>query len=51
MSQQSGNFKFSLRPFSGVKGECTNNYVRPILREDSDQFVIHIGTKMIVIIF
>ena len=47
LSQKAKIFKFSLTSLSGTKADCSNDYVKPALKENPNHFIIQIGTNYV----
>ena len=44
-SKKLENANVYVRHFSGAKVRCMKNYLKPSLRENTDHFVLHVGTN------
>ena len=40
-----GNCKVYVKHFSGAKTKCMKDYIKPLLRENSDHYILHVGTN------
>ena len=47
LSQKAKTVKFSLTSLSGTKADCSNDYVKPALKENPNHFIIQIGTNYV----
>ena len=45
MSRKATNYKFSIKSSSGAKIKDMNDYIKPALRKDPNNFILHIGTN------
>ena len=40
-----GNCKVYVKHFSGAKTKCMKDYIKPSQRENSDHYILHVGTN------
>ena len=40
-----GNCKVYVKHFSGAKTKCMKDYIKPLQRENSDHYILHVGTN------
>ena len=40
-----GNCKVNVKHFSGAKTKCMKDYIKPSQRENSDHYILHVGTN------
>ena len=40
-----GNCKVYVKHFSGAKSKCMKDYIKPSQRENSDHYILHVGTN------
>ena len=40
-----GNCKVCMKHFSGAKTKCMKDYIKPSQRENSDHYILHVGTN------
>ena len=45
MSKRIKNCKAYVRSFAGAKVQCMDDYKKPLMRDELDHFIVHVGTN------